>query len=132
MPANSTVSKKRKKGRYVVATATELPPGKRKIVTVGGGEIGIFNIAGKLHALRNICPHKGGPLCSGRLRPHVVSPSVYQIDYEQDKQVLKCPWHQWEFDIQTGRALYDASLRVKIYVVRREGEEIVLYLDDFS
>ena len=116
----------------MVATAMELPPGKRKIVVVGGREIGIFNIAGKFHALRNICPHKGGALCTGRIRPHVVSPSVYQIDYEQDKQVLKCPWHQWEFDIKTGRALCDSSLQVKIYVVRWEGEEIVLYLDDFS
>ena len=42
------------------------------------------------------------------------------------------PLYQWEFDIKTGRALCDSSLRVKIYVVRREGEEIVLYLDDFS
>jgi len=116
----------------VVATATELAPGKRKIAVVGGCEIGIFNIAGKFHALRNICPHKGGPLCTGRLRPHVVSPGVYQIDYERDKEVLKCPWHQWEFDVQTGRALYDPSLRVKTYKVRQEGEEIVLYLDDFS
>lgn len=42
-----------------IATAMELAPEKCKIV-VGGREIGIFNIVGKLHALRNICPHKGG------------------------------------------------------------------------
>ena len=129
MPKSSTASEKRGKTRHVVAAAADLPPGQRKIVEIGRREIGVFNIGGKFYALRNICPHKGGPLCRGRLRPLVVSPGVYQIDHQRENQILKCPWHQWEFDIETGRALYDDSLRVKTYPVRREGEDIVLYLD---
>ncbi|MYF91382.1 MAG: Rieske 2Fe-2S domain-containing protein, partial [Gemmatimonadetes bacterium] len=85
--------------RYVVARAEELPDGARKIVSVGNREIGVFNIGDRYYALRNSCPHKNGPLCRGRLRPLVVSPGVYQIDYQQEGLVLKCPWHQWEFDL---------------------------------
>ncbi len=120
------------KTRHVVASATDLPPGERKIVEIAGREIGIFNIKGNFHALRNVCPHKGGPLCRGRLRPLVVATGVYQVTHQQESEILKCPWHQWEFDVKTGRALYDDTLRVRTYPVSREGDEIVLYLDGRS
>ena len=113
----------------VVAAAADLPAGQRKIFKIAGREIGIFNINGNFYALRNICPHKGAPLCRGRLRPLVVASDVYQVDHQRENEILKCPWHLWEFDLKTGRALYDENLRVKTYPVSREGDEIVLYLD---
>ena len=115
--------------RHVVALAADLPPGQRKIVNAGGREIGVFNINGDLHALRNACPHKGGPLCLGRLRPLVVAPGVYRVAHERESEILKCPWHSYEFDIRTGRALFDPRLRVRTYPVRQEGDEIVIYTD---
>jgi 3-phenylpropionate/trans-cinnamate dioxygenase ferredoxin subunit len=114
--------------RHTIAKAAEIPPGQRKLVTVAGREMGVFNLAGTFYALRNICPHRQAPLCQGRLRPLVISPGVYQVDSERDGEVLKCPWHQWEFDIKTGQALFDDSLRVKTYDVRQEGDEVVIYL----
>ncbi len=115
--------------RYVVGNVKELPPGERKLVPVGGkGGIGVFNVKGRYYALKNLCPHKGGPLCQGRLRPHVTSPAVYQLDREGDGEILKCPWHRWEFDLRTGKALYDSHLRAKTYPVSVEEDEIVLHL----
>lgn len=114
--------------RYVVALASDLLPGERKIVSVAGRDVGVFNVDGSYYALRNICPHRGAPLCQGRIRPLMVSPSVYQLDRERDAEILKCPWHQWEFDIKTGRAISDPTLRVKTYRVVQEGDEVVLYL----
>ena len=102
--------------RHIVGKVDELPPGERKIVPVGGkGGIGVFNVDGTFYALRNMCPHKGG-LCQGRLRPHVISDKTYQVDFER-KEIIKCSWHQWEFDIKTGTALYDSRMRVKTYPV---------------
>ena len=114
--------------RFVVAPIVELPPGERKIISFGGREIGVFNIDGAFYALRNICPHRGAPLCHGRLRPLMVSHDVYQLDRERESEILKCPWHQWEFDIKTGRALCDDAMRVRTYRVVQEGDDIVLYL----
>lgn len=114
--------------RHVVATAAELPPGSRKIVTVNRHEIGIFNVRGTYYALLNYCPHRAGPLCQGRVRPLVVSEGVYHVGYEREDEIIKCPWHQWEFDIKTGVALYDEQLRVRTYNVVQEEEELVLYL----
>ena len=53
--------------KYIVATIDEIPPGTRKIVDVAGRQIGVFNIKGEFFALRNRCPHQGGPLCEGQL-----------------------------------------------------------------
>ena len=41
---------------------------------------------------------------------------------------MRCPWHGWEFDIVTGKALYDASSRVATYVceVSSDGDLVVL------
>jgi 3-phenylpropionate/trans-cinnamate dioxygenase ferredoxin subunit len=115
---------------YVVAKVHELPPGARKIVPVGGkAGIGVFNINGTFYALKNVCPHKGAPLCAGRLRPHVTCQEVYQLSYERENEILKCAWHSWEFDVKTGQALYDPHLRVKTYPVTVEGDEIVLHLE---
>ena len=65
--------------RYIVATVEEIPPGGRKLVEVAGRSIGVFNLDGVFFALRNRCPHQGGPLCSGPLGGLIVasSPGVY-------------------------------------------------------
>ena len=53
--------------RIAVARVSEIPPGQRKIVVPfrGRAGIGIFNVGGTFYAVRNICPHKNGPLCTG-------------------------------------------------------------------
>lgn len=125
---NSAAKEREPKGRrFVVGPITDLPPGERKIVNVRGREVGVFNIGGEFYALRNICPHRGAPLCYGRVRPLMVSSGVYHLDREREAEILKCPWHQWEFDIKTGRALCDESMRVRTYSVVQEGDEVVLY-----
>ena len=55
--------------RVVVAKTGEIPPGERKLVVPFKGKagIGVFNIDGEYFALRNLCPHKLGPLCAGHV-----------------------------------------------------------------
>ncbi len=115
--------------RHVVAAVAEVAPGQRKIVKVAGREIGIFNIDGEYFALRNVCPHKGAPVCKGRQRPLIVAMGVNQVSYEREGEIIKCPWHLWEFDIKTGRAMHDAAVGVRAYRTRREGDDVVVYLD---
>jgi len=90
--------------RHVVAPAAELPPGSRKLVTVKGRAIAIFNVAGELFALLNRCPHRGGSLCEGKLTGLVRSSEPGHYDYSRRGEILRCPWHGWEFDIRTGKS----------------------------
>ena len=102
--------------KYVVATVDEIPVGSRKIVFVARRSIGIFNIDGTFFAVRNQCPHEGGPLCEGVLSGLVKSNEPGQYEYVRHGEILRCPWHMWEFDIRTGQSWFDpAKTRVRSY-----------------
>src|ERR687887_2768247 len=88
--------------RYIVATVEEIPPGGRKIVEVAGRSIGIFNLGGEFFALRNRCPHQGGPLCEGRVWGALESSRPGEFRYSRGGEILACIWHGWGFDIRTG------------------------------
>ena len=107
--------------RKVVAAAGEIPPGGRKIVEIGGREIGIFNLSGEYFALLNRCPHQGGKLCLGQVTGLVTSTEPGRFDYSRPGEMLKCPWHNWEYDIRTGQSWCDPDHSwVKTYKVEVE------------
>ena len=108
-------------GRYAVATVEEIPPGGRKIVELQGRSIGVFNVGGEFFAIRNVCPHKGGPLCRGVVTGFVTADTPGRYEYLRRGEIIRCPWHGWEFDIRTGQSWIDPKrLRVKRYPVAVE------------
>ncbi len=88
--------------KYPVAKVSELPPGARRLVRVGSIEVGLFNVAGRIVAYRNICPHAGAPVCVGRISGTSLPSAVYDYQYGHEGCILRCPWHGWEFDLRTG------------------------------
>ena len=113
--------------RHVVAAVADIPPGGRKIVTVAGREVGVFNLGGAFFALLNRCPHQGGALCRGQQVGLVTSDEPGRFDYSRPGEMLKCPWHGWEFDIRTGQSWCDPDdLKVRSFAVEVEaGESLV-------
>ncbi|HEU5099927.1 MAG TPA: Rieske (2Fe-2S) protein [Roseiflexaceae bacterium] len=110
--------------RYIVATVEEIPPGGRKLVEIAGRSIGVFNLDGEFFALRNRCPHQGGPLCAGVLGGLISAPRPGEYQYSRAGEILRCPWHGWEFDIRTGQSWFDpARVRVRRYDVTVEAQQ---------
>lgn len=107
--------------KHVVCRVDELPPGERKIVEIGGRSIGVFNVNGEYFALRNSCPHQGGALCEGQVSGFLMSPAPREYRYVRRGEIVRCPWHGWEFDIKTGQSWFDPQkTRVRTYPVRVE------------
>ena len=80
-----------------------LPSGERLFVEVGGRSIVIFNVAGDLFAIADVCSHDDGPVGDGRLQDFRIS----------------CPRHGAEFDVRTGKALQmPAVVDIPAYPVR--------------
>lgn len=76
---------------------------------------------GSVHALRDICPHKGPCLSDGMLDKGCQGATTGEYIYDGATEVLRCPWHSWEFDIRTGRSLFDPEkVRIKTYPVTVE------------
>ncbi len=107
--------------RHVVAATHEIPPGGRKLVTLRGRSIGIFNLDGSYYALLNRCPHQGGELCRGTVTGLATSTEPGRVEYSRHGEMLKCPWHGWEYDIRTGQSWCDPNdTRVRAYEVTVE------------
>lgn len=107
----------RGRGEIVVGDASEIAPGEKRIVEEGKLSIGVFNIKGEFYAIKNLCPHAGAPLCQGHIQTTHRPGEVGQFDPAFEGRILRCPWHGWEFDIITGKGLYDERDRVAIYPV---------------
>lgn len=118
--------------KYVVAEASEIEAGGRKIVTVAGRSIGVFNLDGEFFALRNRCPHQGGKLCEGKLWGVIRSDGPGEFEYRPSREILCCPWHGWEFHVRTGQSwCAPERLRVRRYEVETvAGEELAEAAED--
>jgi nitrite reductase (NADH) small subunit len=112
---------------HVICTADELPPGSRRIVTIDGRSIGVFNVEGELYAIRNSCPHRGAPLCEGTLGGTMLPSDPHTYVYGLENRLLRCPWHGWEIDIATGRPKWNnAPGRARTYRARVDQGRVVV------
>jgi nitrite reductase/ring-hydroxylating ferredoxin subunit len=108
--------------RHRLFSADELQPGEWRTVVVDGASIVVIKTPdGGFRALRDICPHQGVPLSLGKLQPIVVGDDVGVYDLAPDRFMLRCPWHGYEFDVDSGRCLADPEhVRVRTYPVTIE------------
>jgi nitrite reductase (NADH) small subunit len=91
-----------------VARLADLDERGRAVVRVGEDEVVLLQVEGRLHAVQQACPHRGGPLSEG----------------DQEGCLLYCPLHAWAFDVRTGASPTNPGARVRIYAVRLIGDEI--------
>jgi nitrite reductase/ring-hydroxylating ferredoxin subunit len=93
-----------------VGSADELRQSGRKIVEVEGLSIGVFYHDGAWHALQNSCLHRGGPVCNGPLEDGVIT----------------CPWHGYQYRLETGELLIDPSVKLPSYPVEARDGQVYL------
>jgi len=115
-------------GKHVVASVGEIAPGGRKLVELEGRPIVVFNLSGEYFALLNRCPHQGGSLCGGQLIGLLESKEPGEYSYTRRGEIVRCPWHGWEFDLETGRSLLEPKrLGLKTYPVSVEDGMVVVH-----
>ena len=84
--------------RFVCGLA-ELAEAGALAVDLGDTRVAVFHHGGRVFALNETCPHRGGPLHSG----------------EVEDGVVRCPWHDWRFDLATGASPLNPRSRVAAY-----------------
>jgi 3-phenylpropionate/trans-cinnamate dioxygenase ferredoxin subunit len=96
-----------------VARLEELPNGARLRLEIDGQGIAVFNVAGSLYAIADVCTHDDGPLADGLL----------------EGLELECPRHGARFDLASGKALLrPAVVDIPAYPVRVIGDEVQIGL----
>lgn len=101
--------------RWPVARTEDIAPGECLIVSVKRHSVGVFNVNGEYVAVLNVCPHELAPVCRGRVSGTTLFslPGAYR--WGREGEILSCPWHGWEFDLLSGKALADPKVRVRRY-----------------
>jgi nitrite reductase/ring-hydroxylating ferredoxin subunit len=119
----------------IIGKASEFPNPGRRVVAVDGAEIGVFCVGGRFTAFENVCPHMGGPVCQGKLIPRVQEviagdKTSLGLRFSNDQTNVACPWHGYEFDVQTGRHQGNPHLRLRPVNIEVVGEDLVLTIPE--
>jgi nitrite reductase/ring-hydroxylating ferredoxin subunit len=108
-----------------VCSADELPPGGRVVTEIRGLTVGVFNVNGDYYAIHDRCPHQGAPLCIGALTGVLEAGGPgFNFTYTRADELVRCPWHGWEFELATGRNISDPKVRVRTFAVHERNGEI--------
>lgn len=94
-----------------VGRIDDVPRLGARVVTTHAGEIAVFRTADdQIFALRNRCPHKGGPLSEGIVHGRSVT----------------CPLHNWVISLETGAVQGPDEGCARAIRVRVEGGVIAI------
>lgn len=94
-----------------VASEADVPPGRMKAVRLGGADVLLANVGGRIYATGATCTHDEGPLDEGDLEDNCV----------------RCPWHFSLFSLETGEVLESpAADPIPTYEVRVEGGDVLV------
>jgi nitrite reductase (NADH) small subunit len=97
-------------GEFTVAKVGDLDEGRAMVVDAGGTAVALILANGQYRALGNVCRHRGGPIGEGHIDP-------------EDKTVT-CPFHGWQYDIDSGQAKLNPMAKLPVYQVHVVGDDI--------
>jgi len=96
-----------------VGVLSDIPRLGARVVRTADGDIAIFRTADdEVFALRDKCPHKGGPLSQGIVHGRKVA----------------CPLHDWKIHLDSGLAVAPDEGCAARFPVRLDGEVVLLSL----
>ena len=100
-----------KKSLWVFAiNDNELEENSMKLANAGETPVLLVKKQGKFYALNNKCAHMECPLSAGTLEGFVV----------------KCPCHDWKFDIRAGEFIDAPEIKLPVYQVKVDKGKIFI------
>lgn len=110
-----------------VAETDDLDPGEGMGVEIDGMEIALFNVDGEYFAMSNRCAHQQAPLC--KVGEKKINGELCWTEHrggvDEDVPGIQCPWHLWEWDLDTGR--HDVSgKRMAAFDVKVDDEDLLV------
>jgi nitrite reductase/ring-hydroxylating ferredoxin subunit len=112
------------KPEHRIGQLSDFPEHKIVTVEIEGRKIGVVRSGEAVHAFANRCPHHGAPMCAGRISGTMLPSKPDEYNFALDGLIVKCPWHAYEFNVETGDSLGGIMrARLPIYHTEvRQGE----------
>lgn len=117
--------------RHTVCKASDLKTGEMIPATVGRVRVLVSRLPnGEVRAFTGRCPHQGAKLEFGCITHLNGGARVNEITVDKACSILRCPWHGFEFSLESGQALVENDngkfLRLRKFDVETDGEDIVV------
>ena len=111
--------------RHLVGTVAELRRDRWRVVEIGGRPVGVVSVGDSFYAFHDRCPHMGPSMCRGTVSGTFLPAAPHDLVYGKHDRVIRCPWHGWEFDLETGRSLLEPErVGLRTYSVTVEDGEV--------
>lgn len=99
---------------HEIGALADIPRLGSRVVKTPQGDVAVFRCADdRVFALRDRCPHKGGPLSQGIVHGHRIT----------------CPLHNWVLELDSGAAVAPDAGCAATYPLRLDNGRIWLGLD---
>jgi nitrite reductase/ring-hydroxylating ferredoxin subunit len=98
-----------------VCALGDLQPDTIREVRVRNIRAGAVIHDGRAYVFQTQCPHRGGPLARGAIRARVSAEVPGQMVLDAEHPVVTCPWHNFEFSLDTGEALWNSKLCIRVF-----------------
>lgn len=113
---------------YHVMAEDRLDEGERVRISIEDQNIAIFKVNGEHYAIQNYCLHQGASMCDGEvLYPSYMesteTETSWDLSQNQEVPTVACPWHAWEYDLETGDHVAPTNYTLSTYeTVVEDGE----------
>jgi nitrite reductase/ring-hydroxylating ferredoxin subunit len=102
----------------IVPVGEPIPDGQARRIEWNGVGVAVFALGGRYWAIEDACPHRMGPLSEGTLE--TTARGTFVI----------CPFHGWQFNLESGACATVRGKRVRTYPVREDATGVYVELPD--
>lgn len=115
--------------RHVVCVVGEIPAGGSRAFKVAGRRILVVHLSGGgYRAVADTCPHEAVSFGKGKVERMWVGEGVGETRQDRERCVVICPWHNFEFDLETGLSVCEPNrMRLKTYRAEAQRDKVVVY-----
>jgi nitrite reductase (NADH) small subunit len=108
----------------------DFAPGHFRFTQLGTHEVGVVRLhSGEFRAILNYCPHRGARICAGTIGGTWPPCEPNTLTFAREGEVLVCPWHGLEYDLKTGRELFETGkTRLRMFPVTVEDGRVFVSL----
>jgi nitrite reductase/ring-hydroxylating ferredoxin subunit len=113
--------------RQHLGAVDDFEPGRFRVFELQGRPVGVVRTEQGFFAVRNRCPHQGADICAGLVTGTLEPSAPGEFSYSDEKLVVVCPWHRWEFELTTGES-YGQVTRKRLVTYEVEVEDGEVYV----
>lgn len=117
--------------KHTVCRVGDVSQGRLTPATIGRSPIVLVRLpSGDIRAFGGRCPHHGAALQFGAVSGKTESDTPNNLRFCRPGEILRCPWHGFEFSLVDGKPLAEASagspMQLRFYDVEINGDDVVV------